>query len=330
MKETLFIIISILLLAPGPLLAETPAEHTPRFVESALEFDEPLHIGQTVTYRVVVEHSPKVSLHFPPPPATSRWRELGREIDVVSSEELRQTTASLRYTLLRPGPTKGPPITAQVQDETTGSVELFELPQHPLTVSPLAEQGADLGQPRGARKLWTERSLTFVYAAGSTSLLLIALIAFFALRRRGAMPDEGPTLEPHQVALQALKELRRSSLLKDEQFKEFYLRLSEILRRYLGQRFDFPGVEWTTTEIMARLRTLDEQEFEADVEALDRWLRDADRVKFAGFTPTAQAADDHLNQAKAFVKATIPRPTPEESEDGEDPQKQTPEAPDEP
>lgn len=329
MKLIPFLIALSIVCAPALLLAEhapddeAQAPKTPHFVESSLDFDEPLHIGQTITYRAVLEHAPELNITFTYPDETSRWRELTREIQSLQSEETKQTTAEIEYTLLRPGPTIGPPISARVTREGSDLLEHLELPQHPVVVNPIAEEGAQFGDPRAPRELWTERSLTLVYAAGGASLLLLALLAFFALRRRSAYLDEAHQLTPHEAALKALDELRRTSLLADKEFKEFYLRLSEILRRYLGQRFDFPGVEWTTTEITAHLRTLEPTEVEADLDALERWLQAADRVKFAGFTPTPQAAEEHLNQAQNFVESTIPKPPPQdESADGEQAQTQ--------
>lgn len=331
MKNAFFISLFFIFLSPAALFAQPATEDEPlqeqenlpeqiiEFVESALEFDDPLHIGQTVTYRATIEHSPELTVHFTYPDQSSRWRELSRKIDRIESEELHRTTAELRYTLLRPGPTQGPPIQAQIEDIKRGTLEPFELPQHPLTVNPLAEEGAELGAPRAPRQIWTERSLTLIYAAGAGSLLLIALLSFIALRRRTNLLDESPALSPHEAALQALSELQHSSLLEDGEFKEFYLRLSEILRRYLGQRFHFPGVEWTTTEIMNHLGTLDAADFEADLDALGQWLRFADRVKFAGLIPTEEAATNSLTEAIGFVEITIPKPvSPEIDDEGEE------------
>ena len=67
------------------------------------------------------------------------------------------------------------------------------------------------------------------------------------------MMDHLPVMEPpkpaHQRALMSLDALSEAQLPAQGRWREYYFRLSEILRKYLGERFDFDALECTTEEL---------------------------------------------------------------------------------
>ena len=312
----LFVAMGILF-AP-PLLAEEDSELA-TFKESTLTIDDPVHVGDEVVYTVEIEHVPGLQLHISEPPDGSRWRELSRELSVDESEELAVTTAKLRYGVYRPGPTRGPPISATLVGRESDQSATLEFPQHPLEVVALTGEDASLGDPRSPRPIWNERPLLTILGGGGLAFCLLAMLALFVIRRRGF--DDTPLVvaPPEDVALEALQALQESKLLDEEEWKLFYLQLSGIIRRYLGRRWSFPGTEWTTTEIMAKLHTIDDPDFGIEAETVGDWMRSCDRVKFAGYLPTRAEAEARLAQAFDIVEATLPTPAPEpEPEDEEE------------
>lgn len=297
-----------------PLVAEEDPELA-TFKESTLTIDDPVHVGDEVIYTVEIEHVSGVQLHISSPPDGSRWRELSREISVDETEGVAVTTASLRYAVYRPGPTRGPPISATLVGRESDQSATLEFPQHPLEVVALTDENASLGDPRSPRPIWNERPLLTILGGGGLALCLLAMLALFVIRRRGL--DDAPEVvaPPEDVALEALQALKESELLDEEEWKRFYLRLSEIIRRYLGRRWSFPGTEWTTTEIMAKLHTIDDPDFGIEAETVGDWMRSCDRVKFAGYIPTREEAEARLAQAFDIVEATLPTPEPEDDEE---------------
>ena len=113
-------------------------------------------------------------------------------------------------------------------------------------------------------------------------------------------------LPPHQVALNALQQLR-STLSKEQlQAKAFYTHLTDILRRYLSQRFDISALEMTTREILAASKLLEEP-FLQDVNeqtALRQLLEGADLAKFAKVADQEEAREPQIAYVQRFVEAT--------------------------
>jgi hypothetical protein len=112
------------------------------------------------------------------------------------------------------------------------------------------------------------------------------------------------------VAREALHDLRHAGLTREGRFAEHFDRVSDIVRRYLGDRYGFDGLESTTREMLGELRgttpripVLDE---------IERFLRQADLVKFARLTPSEPECATVLSEAEAIVEQTVPvaMPTP--------------------
>ena len=80
--------------------------------------------------------------------------------------------------------------------------------------------------------------------------------------------------------------------------------MNNCVRRYLGERFGFDGLESTTAEIRLLLRRIDTQI--VDRAAVEAFLDDTDLVKFAKFTPGAEDCAEILARAETIVRSTIP------------------------
>jgi hypothetical protein len=149
--------------------------------------------------------------------------------------------------------------------------------------------------------LWVAAALI----AGS----LLALVAYRNLKARPRKarpaPPPPPRAPAHERALAALEELQREDLPARGCQKELHLRLSEILRDYLGERFGVAALDMTTEELLAALaRTptpgLDYPRFEA-------LCREGDLVKFAKLVTTPTQCKVALEAGFAMVRATAPR-----------------------
>lgn len=148
------------------------------------------------------------------------------------------------------------------------------------------------------------------------SFVLLALLVAWLLSRRKA--DEAPAAPavpptPADVeALRALDELRASGLLESQAFREFYIRLTVISKRYLERRLGAPVLEMTTAETLAFLRHHEHGD------GLLTVIRDvaqaADQIKFARGLGLAEAAEGHLAAVRNLIPALEARLRPVEPE----------------
>src|SRR5262249_14465381 len=115
---------------------------------------------------------------------------------------------------------------------------------------------------------------------------------------------------PWEVALEQLDEVRHAGLLGTHRYVDYFDRTSDALRRYLGDRYGFDGLESTTDEILGALEKASPQGI--TLPEIATLLKDSDLVKFAKFTPTDEECTSALDSAEKIVRATMPaKPRPE-------------------
>jgi hypothetical protein len=106
------------------------------------------------------------------------------------------------------------------------------------------------------------------------------------------------------VALERLDEARHAGLLETQRFGDFFDRVNDAVREYLGHRFGFDGLESTTDETLASLRRV--PHFEIPMPEIAGFLQQCDLVKFADVTPTLTECEQSLAQAERVVRSTMP------------------------
>ncbi len=161
----------------------------------------------------------------------------------------------------------------------------------------------DIIPPRGAPV--TMKEVVPWLAIILVSALIIWLLARYLPRnplKRFVRPAPPP--EPaHLIALRALRELREASLWQQGEIKEYYSRLSDILRRYIDNRYGISSPELTTGETVAMLSharvTTPEQ-----MRLVRELLSLSDMVKFARYRPDNDTNELSVDQAVSFVTET--------------------------
>ena len=144
--------------------------------------------------------------------------------------------------------------------------------------------------------LWILPVLAVLLAAAA----LVGRRLYTALRERAAAA--APLLPPWDEALEALEKLPWREWMAAGEAKRFYYALSEILKRYMGRRFEFDAVEQTTTEILATMRAR-KLPMRDDI---GRFFARSDSVKYAKRLPPAAESEEALEQVRAFVLQTRP------------------------
>ncbi len=132
--------------------------------------------------------------------------------------------------------------------------------------------------------------------------LLIKLIKKFKKVKKA---DVVPVIaEPaHVIAFRELEKLRNEKLWQNGETKKYYIRLTEIIRQYLGNRFAVNSLELTTSETLEALVKTGFKKNES-YNKLRLVLTGADLVKFAKYKPDAAENELEFSNSYDFVSAT--------------------------
>ncbi len=154
------------------------------------------------------------------------------------------------------------------------------------------------------------------------TLLILALIAagYYGYKRwqLRKMFDEGvfspePLLPAADEARLGLAELKEQQLWQKGMEKEYYTRLTDILRNYLHRRYGIYAMEMTSGEIIVAIKDLD---IEKDLVKNLKGIFDlSDLVKFAKYRPVPEENEQCMYLGGSFVDATEEKIVTETPED---------------
>ncbi|MDL2320640.1 hypothetical protein LJC45_05870 [Alistipes sp. OttesenSCG-928-B03] len=142
---------------------------------------------------------------------------------------------------------------------------------------------------------------------GLLALVLIAALVWWIIRRRKNLTFLGkpkPVEPPHVVAIRALEMLHNQKLWQNNKHKQYYTRLTDILREYLEGRYGIHAMEMTSDEILAAVSEVEVAE--GPLANLRGLLKTADLVKFAKFEPAGAENEVAYTQTYYFVENTKP------------------------
>jgi len=149
----------------------------------------------------------------------------------------------------------------------------------------------------------TARNFTY----GALLVIALALVLAWLLQRYRSRPKvvpPKPKVVPWLAAMRQLDELRRSPLLDEGEYNEYFDRVEHTTRWYLGERYGFDGLESTSEEIRASLKRVYPPI--ADPAPVDSFLADADFVKYAEVVPRREDCEQAIARAEAIVRASTP------------------------
>lgn len=139
--------------------------------------------------------------------------------------------------------------------------------------------------------------------AAAIAVLVLMVFLLIRYRKTGSILLRKP-LPPFIVALNKLKKLEQQKLLEKGKTKEYYTRLSDIVRIYLNRQFGIKTLEKTTTEILDSMAAL--PELAAYEEAVKRIFETSDFVKFAKVNPSETENRMCLETAEKFIENSHP------------------------
>lgn len=109
-------------------------------------------------------------------------------------------------------------------------------------------------------------------------------------------------MSPIERAWVELDRLLKKGLPGRGRYKDFYVELTMVVRRYVQRKYGIKAPHLTTEEFFAELAKSNNQTIEQS-NNLRRFLESADLVKFAGVEATPEMADEATDSARGYLKS---------------------------
>ncbi len=182
---------------------------------------------------------------------------------------------------------------------------------HPFEEVPVDPQATQDLKPvmSPAFVLWDYVWWLFWLQLAVTIITVSTLVYLHYRKHRKVKSPDGKPVEPkkvlpaHVTALQALEALADKKLWEAGQAKLFYTELTDILRRYIEERYTVSAMECTTDEILQELIELTMQQ-KSSYNNLREVLQLADLVKFAKYQPMPDENKMAFMNSRLFVEQT--------------------------
>ena len=258
---------------------------------------EPPLFGQAVGDFLVLDYSEKsVDLQGKPIPLHSRLFHY--RLEPVSSGKHLIRTLAIEFTDKRP------------DSEAAGQKVRIESKPIEMTItSELDGQIPDLAnlEPMlppielGGKVPWN-----WIIPCGLLGLFLISLLWFTSNPKiKSAVV---PTRPPAEIASEHLQRLLAENLPAQGRVKEFYLRLTAIVREFIEGSTGIQAPEQTTEEFLRDSR-LGKVFSKSQSDSLKEFLEAADMVKYAGSLPESCQIERSIERAREFIRLPLTPPT---------------------
>lgn len=134
-------------------------------------------------------------------------------------------------------------------------------------------------------------------------VLILAIIKFTKKKPQEATPPPIPLVPPHIEALENLGKIKEQKLWEKGQVKAYHIAVNNVLRRYIGRRFEIAAMETTSDEILKQFRSsLITKQQKEDLKYV---FLLSDLVKFAKEKPLAEENIKLIEKTEKFIKDTL-------------------------
>ena len=177
---------------------------------------------------------------------------------------------------------------------------------HTVAIDTLKQPLYDIKPIQEVKKPFTSYGWILTIIAAVLLLLIVAFVYFVFIRKK-KLPflQTQKKLPPFDRAIQDLKELQNSKYLIQSQHKEYYTRLTDIVKAYLEEEVHILAKESTTDELLTKINLLQEKGKlnlnQETITNLKRVLQTADLVKFAKNKPS----DDNAEYARETIENVV-------------------------
>lgn len=146
---------------------------------------------------------------------------------------------------------------------------------------------------------------------GAAAVLIIGgLIWYFRTRKKPEPVVKTPVVSPYEIAVRELKTLKEEKVWQQGDIKQYYTRLTDILRTYFEHQFNIAALEQTSEELLQNIKPVTKLNQQRD--KLRSLLAIADLAKFAKLQPTADEHTECMQKAEEILEWTKPKTGPAE------------------
>jgi len=177
----------------------------------------------------------------------------------------------------------------------------------PIEVSVTSELGDEAPNLANLEPMLPPRPLPqppftgWLWAVGAGAAAMGVVVWAIRRRKRGAALPRRRT--PQEIAQAALDSLLAENLPTRGMFKEFYLRLTGVVREYIEGTTGIRAPEQTTEEFLRDMRSREAFPPQRSTR-LAEFLEAADMVKYAGQQPADGEVNEATSRAREFVRLT--------------------------
>ena len=165
----------------------------------------------------------------------------------------------------------------------------------------LDDQVPDLGQLEGMLPPQPlEENQRYWWVWGLLVAISLLLAAFRFVRRRASGVATERKRSPEEIASESLAALLAQDLPGQGLFKDFYVRLTGLVRVYIEETTGLRAPEQTTEEFLREMRTRSTFSAERSIQ-LQEFLEAADMVKYAGQQPGSDQVELSIRRAQEFI-----------------------------
>lgn len=211
------------------------------------------------------------------------------------SDEYRIAPMPIRY-----GPNHNASLSKN-NIQGTSSPKWGATPAIVLPLQKLANVDSDNTIKTTLSPFWIHPSLRTV--AGYIAIIIILVILVFVIIKilgRIQRKVRLMRMSPKERALEELKDLLRKKLIEKHLIKDFYVELTMVVRRYIERQHHVRAPEQTTEEFLTAITA--NSEFSPEViKRLREFLKEADLVKFATYTPNQSSNNAAIETAKSYI-----------------------------
>ena len=259
----LAVVFSMLALTTLAQAADAPdggAGIAPPLGVSARAVPAAVKVGEVFAVEVVVTHEAGQRYELKAPGDLGAFDFIASERSRHDGADASTTTFLVKMQAFELGKMKSPPLVFEVS-EAAGSTTMTVPGTDVEVVSTLPPDAQTSGEnlldirPPLEVPVRTWRLLYALAALVAVALAAWAFVRYVNRPKPVVAAPAKPAAPLHLRTLSALDNLARENLPAQRRVTEFWFRLSEIMRGYLGERFQFDARESTTPELLDALRS---------------------------------------------------------------------------
>jgi len=261
-------------------------------------------IGDVVTVKLSVKHPETLKIAFPPVGTTlGDWTVRGsRPLPPTKLADGRvENTLELQLAAFKTGNFEVPVFNIETV-EASGKKEVLASELIKVAVQSVRTGKQDTLKdlkPQAELEADYKPFLFFLAALAAAVYLVYRFVQYLKRRKNGPTPKPERVRSAEEVARGAIERLLARRLVEQGYHKQFYLELSEIIKRFLGSKLGVQSLERTTEEFTRDLRTVSVPS--EQYRMIREFLEECDLVKFAKYRPGPEEVEQIITRSRSMI-----------------------------